>query len=101
MSRLSVVLMVADAIGRGELVEVRLGRLTAVSRAVEESQKFSFATARLPSCRMSTTAPGPLHQGTQPTSTDCPWRSGWGTDRKSTRLNSSHLGISYAVFCLK
>src|SRR5438045_4341182 len=26
------------------------------------------------------------------------WRIG---DRKSTRLNSSHLGISYAVFCLK
>src|SRR5262245_64203688 len=32
----------------------------------------------------------------------------WGTalaltcaDRKSTRLNSIHLGISYAVFCLK
>src|SRR5258705_876635 len=24
-----------------------------------------------------------------------------GADRKSTRLNSSHLGISYAVFCLK
>src|SRR5262245_65214824 len=24
-----------------------------------------------------------------------------GGDRKSTRLNSSHLGISYAVFCLK
>src|SRR5438045_4433584 len=23
------------------------------------------------------------------------------SDRKSTRLNSSHLGISYAVFCLK
>src|ERR1039458_10775084 len=23
------------------------------------------------------------------------------TDRKSTRLNSSHLGISYAFFCLK
>src|ERR1022692_2521957 len=27
--------------------------------------------------------------------------SGAGTDRKSTRLNSSHLVISYAVFCLK
>src|SRR5256885_13251857 len=26
---------------------------------------------------------------------------GGGTDRKSTRLNSSHLVISYAVFCLK
>src|SRR5438045_7536412 len=23
------------------------------------------------------------------------------SDRKSTRLNSSHLGISYAVFCVK
>src|SRR5262245_64257088 len=28
------------------------------------------------------------------------WRAALG-DRKSTRLNSSHLGISYAVFCLK
>src|SRR5437879_7716084 len=26
---------------------------------------------------------------------------GCGTDRKSTRLNSSHRCISYAVFCLK
>src|SRR5437867_9487733 len=25
----------------------------------------------------------------------------WGPDRKSTRLNSSHRTISYAVFCLK
>src|SRR5947208_10299279 len=25
----------------------------------------------------------------------------WGRDRKSTRLNSSHQIISYAVFCLK
>src|SRR5256885_3235068 len=40
------------------------------------------------------------------------WRPGWAgetlqravlfsADRKSTRLNSSHLVISYAVFCLK
>src|SRR5256885_9094286 len=28
-------------------------------------------------------------------------RSGRRKDRKSTRLNSSHLVISYAVFCLK
>src|SRR5271167_5122321 len=26
---------------------------------------------------------------------------GIGRDRKSTRLNSSHVSISYAVFCLK
>src|SRR5437870_10510483 len=29
----------------------------------------------------------------------CPTRR--STDRKSTRLNSSHVAISYAVFCLK
>src|SRR5690242_20861384 len=28
------------------------------------------------------------------------WALKWG-DRKSTRLNSSHMSISYAVFCLK
>src|SRR5437660_8750088 len=35
-----------------------------------------------------------------------PWqhrsaRTHLGRDRKSTRLNSSHVAISYAVFCLK
>src|SRR5256885_7746085 len=29
------------------------------------------------------------------------WRRAGRGDRKSTRLNSSHLVISYAVFCLK
>src|SRR6266536_4556894 len=31
----------------------------------------------------------------------CPWRPCSSSDRKSTRLNSSHEWISYAVFCLK
>src|SRR5437773_8997189 len=30
-----------------------------------------------------------------------PRRKHWSQDRKSTRLNSSHITISYAVFCLK
>src|SRR5438094_3592351 len=30
-----------------------------------------------------------------------PSESRWSADRKSTRLNSSHRTISYAVFCLK
>src|SRR2546427_9355950 len=30
-----------------------------------------------------------------------PCRGSWHADRKSTRLNSSHSQISYAVFCLK
>src|SRR6266542_4710739 len=29
------------------------------------------------------------------------WAGSWRSDRKSTRLNSSHGSISYAVFCLK
>src|SRR5207253_5196668 len=29
------------------------------------------------------------------------WRNRRTSDRKSTRLNSSHVAISYAVFCLK
>src|SRR5258707_7658597 len=31
----------------------------------------------------------------------CPSRTPRPPDRKSTRLNSSHANISYAVFCLK
>src|SRR5207249_5461012 len=35
------------------------------------------------------------------TESQCGWcKDRWG-DRKSTRLNSSHVSISYAVFCLK
>src|SRR5207253_6094434 len=32
---------------------------------------------------------------------DIPNVGRFGVDRKSTRLNSSHVAISYAVFCLK
>src|SRR3712207_7417227 len=32
---------------------------------------------------------------------ECHPRNGFPVDRKSTRLNSSHANISYAVFCLK
>src|SRR3712207_8248390 len=40
--------------------------------------------------------PGVPRSGTQPAAAQ-----GAGADRKSTRLNSSHANISYAVFCLK
>src|SRR3712207_7912216 len=29
-----------------------------------------------------------------------PWQAALAVDRKSTRLNSSHANLSYAVFCL-
>src|SRR5690625_6441558 len=55
-------------------------------------------TRRLPAT--STTKPtaraGPRSWGSTTTS-----RTLATTDRKSTRLNSSHVAISYAVFCLK
>src|SRR5438067_10018016 len=36
-----------------------------------------------------------------PTHGPVDWSNGSEEDRKSTRLNSSHVSISYAVFCLK
>src|SRR5204862_1075390 len=49
-----------------------------------------------------------LFRSTPPFAAACPWeiscQDGWRFpmgDRKSTRLNSSHVEISYAVFCLK
>src|ERR1035438_10325720 len=53
----------------------------------------------LPICRSASSRSGrpcASRYGTERTSSA---PSTW-TDRKSTRLNSSHLGISYAVFCL-
>src|SRR5437870_9103606 len=43
--------------------------------------------------------PADAWSGWPPRSRRC--RPRWPTDRKSTRLNSSHVAISYAVFCLK
>src|SRR3712207_7067168 len=37
----------------------------------------------------------------RPTEVAHPWVRELRLDRKSTRLNSSHANISYAVFCLK
>src|SRR5438874_10415884 len=53
------------------------------------------------------TSIGPPRRWTSPTPsvTKMVWPFGWMCqavlDRKSTRLNSSHVEISYAVFCLK
>src|SRR5438874_9988716 len=45
---------------------------------------------------------GPARPRSRPWSTAASTACGpWSSDRKSTRLNSSHVEISYAVFCLK
>src|SRR5437773_5622117 len=43
---------------------------------------------------------GPLAHGDDPSIVE-PGQNVDAVDRKSTRLNSSHITISYAVFCLK
>src|SRR5438094_7832142 len=61
-----------------------------------ESRTWLSAPAFL--CRLPAVVKGPRadHRGAQPVLQ--PAQEG---DRKSTRLNSSHRTISYAVFCLK
>src|SRR5438132_6684153 len=44
---------------------------------------------------------GPVRRGVGVAGADPHQRRGERGDRKSTRLNSSHTVISYAVFCLK
>src|SRR5207249_12047701 len=47
-------------------------------------------------------APAPGRRSPRATLPCCPrCRGACHRDRKSTRLNSSHVSISYAVFCLK
>src|SRR3712207_8847873 len=48
-----------------------------------------------------TKIPYPPHTGARASSTDPKTWADYSEDRKSTRLNSSHANISYAVFCLK
>src|SRR3712207_7611927 len=56
-----------------------------------------FRSRRLGRARLVGTASGPVGRRRRPPL----GRAGRGQDRKSTRLNSSHANISYAVFCLK
>src|SRR2546426_8194560 len=55
--------------------------------------------ANLPLVREQPGCPPSVRAGRRPGIV--PRRGGHPGDRKSTRLNSSHLVISYAVFCLK
>src|SRR5437660_8902557 len=74
------------------IFHARPGKL--VSTNGEKCQIASFGQS---SRRPPPAKPQPTAKGSAPHS---PMPSG-GIDRKSTRLNSSHVAISYAVFCLK
>src|ERR1039458_10693820 len=63
------------------------------------SSLFLSEMTELPPLKEVYIAPPPPPVEPAPVAT--PTATRYQGDRKSTRLNSSHLGISYAVFCLK
>src|SRR3712207_8249602 len=69
---------------RSENVFIQIGKLTA-----DVVSAYQCQMSRLLSLVVDSIAPSVGHV------------TGAYTDRKSTRLNSSHANISYAVFCLK
>src|SRR5437762_4832611 len=74
-----------------------------LERVVQREPSFSQAHYLLGTAYRALAKPdlatGQLAPGMHPTSVRIP--DAWSADRKSTRLNSSHRCISYAVFCLK
>src|SRR5699024_12843022 len=71
-------------------------RISRIFLSTSSSSRRCFISAQ----RHTATPSSPAHSlGT--TSFRKYSRSITGSDRKSTRLNSSHVSISYAVFCLK
>src|SRR5258707_4091321 len=77
---------------RGPKIATRRGLETAVVVSIEEWRRLNDARPTLKDVLL----------GAQPRfDIPVPKRGKLKRDRKSTRLNSSHANISYAVFCLK
>src|SRR5699024_12796961 len=68
---------------------------TARAAGVMRTEPPWWCSTRGSTSSVSTTPPPAQSTGTSPAPAPEP-----PTDRKSTRLNSSHVSISYAVFCL-
>src|SRR5258707_8810006 len=88
-----------DAPARGHFGE-RIGRLghrrpsmsvMVATAYMDEAERFDWLVAMNAGKVLATGTPAELRRDTNETT----------LDRKSTRLNSSHANISYAVFCLK
>src|SRR5699024_12142701 len=78
---------------------VRAGTDEQSRRGQVDDEAIRCGHGEVPPARATGGPPAPVRPGT--------WGR-WGSraaarpgDRKSTRLNSSHVSISYAVFCLK
>src|SRR2546426_8101202 len=79
-----------DCVASSRQVAIRNGwqvhQINDLGKGIAKVRIACVAVARVPTC-----VHREIHQVGQT----------FGGDRKSTRLNSSHLVISYAVFCLK
>src|SRR5690242_21058028 len=70
---------------------IDVGKVSDASQWVPDTYTIQFTTATdWQVIDSATPTPNVVASGT-----------GFTSDRKSTRLNSSHMSISYAVFCLK
>src|SRR5690606_41915812 len=78
-----------DALPISHAYEANIIR-TAFAASSDSARASSASTAESVSASAARTSPPDRHRAV-----------GWRRDRKSTRLNSSHVKISYAVFCLK
>src|SRR5439155_20374954 len=84
--------------GRGD---VRHARPSSASRRPSPS-RFNPSTAAPIASPGKSDTHGATRSRSRPSATIAPHDGVGGcADRKSTRLNSSHVAISYAVFCLK
>src|SRR5690606_41552476 len=71
-----------------------------VHSTVNRAPPASVVACTVPTRFFCTSTPVDRYPSTSPT-TNRAFRPEVSGDRKSTRLNSSHVKISYAVFCLK
>src|SRR5438132_4986853 len=81
-----------------EIYTLSLHDALPISSPTRAPRNISAATAAASSFDFAMTTPFPAARPSAFTTTGA---CRWARDRKSTRLNSSHTVISYAVFCLK
>src|SRR5437879_12285603 len=91
----------SDFLGRNFCPEMRIGPCSTGS-LIEKATSFSLRIALIAVLSLFPPSPCPHSQGTRPALASAKdLAPTTARDRKSTRLNSSHRCISYAVFCLK
>src|SRR5207249_6930705 len=85
---------------RSLLVVILISVFLAVERAIPQRQSVALPAKKTVESPPERHPEAPVSRPKVPARADTPVEA-QSRDRKSTRLNSSHVSISYAVFCLK